>query len=359
MLRIEGLEAVAGTFRLQGVRLVVAESSYAVLLGPPGSGKSVLIETICGLRRAAAGRVFLDGTDITDLEPRDRQIGYVPQDYALFPTKRVAANVTFGLRARGAGRAEARRQIQPLVEMLDLSHLLARWPATLSGGEQQRVALARALATKPRLLLLDEPVSALDEVTRDSVCRDLRRIQRELAITTLHISHNLEEAFSVADLAAVMRDGRIVQTGPLETLVRKPRTAFVARFLRAENVFSGEALGQTVRLGRLELTMAEERSGPISVMIRPEDIGLTAPEKGGHDAESCPPFSGAHATLIPGKVERCVNRGPYVRVDFDGSVPLVVHVSHHAAADLPAEPGATIFASVRPEDVHVLQDDDE
>jgi ABC-type Fe3+/spermidine/putrescine transport system ATPase subunit len=348
VLRIEGLHAAAGTFRLQGVDLAVPESSYTVLLGPPGSGKSVLIETICGLRRAAAGRVFLDGADITGLEPRDRQIGYVPQDYALFPTKRVAANITFGLRARGIPREEARRQTQSLVEMLDLSHLLDRWPGTLSGGEQQRVALARALATRPRLLLLDEPVSALDEGSRESVCRELRRIQRELGVTTLHISHNLEEAFSVADLAAIMCDGRIVQTGPLEALLRRPRTAFVARFLRAENVFNGQADGHAVRIGPLELAMSQQRSGQISVMVRPENIGLTAD----------PGSRSADATLVPGQIERCVDRGPYVRVDFDGPMPLVVHASHRAVADLPAQPGATVFASIRAEDVHVLQEDD-
>ena len=357
MLEIQGLHASAGTFRLQGIELTVPEACYAVLLGPPGSGKSVLIETICGLRRATAGRILLDGVDITNLEPRDRQIGYVPQDYALFATKRVEANVIFGPRMRGLSRQEARRQVEPLVEMLSLGPLLYRWPATLSGGEQQRVALARALATRPRLLLLDEPVSALDEASRDTVCRELRRIQRELAITTLHISHNLEEAFSVADIAAVMRDGRIAQTGPFETLVRRPRTVFVARFLRAENVFAGEADGYAVRIGALELRMSEERTGPVSVMVRPENIGLTAPEKGGHDAESCPPFSGADATLIPGAIERCVDRGAYVRVDFNGHVPLVIHISHHAVAHLTCQPGTPAHAIIHAEDVHLLEDD--
>jgi len=335
VLRIEGLKAAAGTFRLQGITLEVPEASYAVLLG-------------CGLRRPTAGRIFLEGADITRLDPRDRRIGYVPQDYALFPTKRVAANAMFGLRVRGVSREAARQQIQPLVEMLSLGPLLHRWPGTLSGGEQQRVALARALATQPRLLLLDEPVSALDEVSRDRVCRDLRRIQRDLGITTLHISHNLEEAFSVADVAAVMNDGRIVQVGPLETLVRRPRTVFVARFLRAENVFTGEAAGTTVTVGPLSLRMAEDRTGPISVMIRPEHIDLSSGKAGGAPG----------ATVLPATIERRVDRGAYVRVDLDGPVPLVVHASHHALAHLPAEPGAAVFATIRPDHVHVLDEDE-
>ena len=347
MLRIEGLKAVAGTFHLQGVTLEVPEASYAVLLGPPGSGKSVLIETLCGLRRPTAGRILLEGADITRLDPRDRRIGYVPQDYALFPTKRVAANAMFGLRVRGVSRAAARQRIQPLVEMLGLGPLLQRWPGTLSGGEQQRVALARALATNPDLLLLDEPVSALDEVSRDRVCRDLRRIQRDLGITTLHISHNLEEAFSVADVAAVMHDGRIVQVGPLETLVRRPRTVFVAQFLRAENVFTGEADGAAVAVGPLRLRIADDRTGPISVMVRPEHIGLSG------DRQAAEPG----ATVLAATIERRIDRGAYVRIDLNGPVPLVVHASHHALAHLPTEPGATIFATIRPDHVHVLDED--
>ena len=207
--------------------------------------------------------------------------------------------------------------------------------------------MARALATNPRLLLLDEPVSALDEVSRDHVCRELRRIQRELAITTLHISHNLEEAFSVADLAAVMHQGRIVQTGPLDELLRRPRTVFVARFLRAENIFSGHAHDGTISIGSVTLSANTSKTGPVTVMIRPENIGL--------NLDGSPAEPGA--TVIPARVERRVDRGPYVRVDLDGPAPLVVHASHHAVAHLPSEPGARVYAVIHPDTVHLLEED--
>jgi molybdate/tungstate transport system ATP-binding protein len=347
VLAVVGLESRVGAFRLGRLDLSVPAGAYCVVLGPPGSGKSVLLETLCGLRRVHAGSVRLGDLDITYLDPRARRIGYVPQDYALFPSKRVLANLTFGLRARGTSRREARAKVQPLIEMLGVRELVGRWPATLSGGEQQRVALGRALATEPRLLLLDEPVSALDESTRDRVCRELRRIQREFAITTLHVSHNLEEAFSVSDVAAVMRDGRVVQQGPLSALVRQPRTAFVARFLRAENVLSGRADGAVVRLGDLALPLPRAATGPISVMIRPENVGVAT------DNDALDPA----ATHIPARIERRVDRGPYVRLDLDGPLPLVAYASHHLAAHLPTEPGARVVALIHPESVHVLEAD--
>jgi ABC-type Fe3+/spermidine/putrescine transport system ATPase subunit len=347
MLEIERLETQAGAFRLGGIDLAVAAGRYAVLLGPPGSGKSVLIETICGLRPATAGRIRLDGVDITGLPPRDRRIGYVPQDYSLFPTKRVRGNVVYGLHARGLSHEEAQQRLDIVTEMLHLAPLLDRWPATLSGGEQQRVALARALATNPRLLLLDEPVSALDESTREIVCRRLRRIQRELGITTLHISHNIEEAFSVADAAVLMRGGGIVQTGAMEDLVRRPRTPFVARFLRAENVFTGEADGGAVRVGDVALPVDPGATGPVSVMIRPERVAI--------HADAPPPAAGD--AVLPVRIERRVDRGPYVRLDLAGPLPLVAYVSHHAAAALPDTADTELHAVLHPADIRVLEED--
>jgi ABC-type Fe3+/spermidine/putrescine transport system ATPase subunit len=343
MLELKEVRARAGDFELDRVSVTVPSQSYAVLLGPPGSGKSVLIETICGLRRVDAGRIFLERNDITDLAPRDRRIGYVPQDYALFRTKPVRKNILFGLRARGVSCHEAAERIRPIIDLLELEPLLDRWPGTLSGGEQQRVALARALATRPRLLLLDEPVSALDESTRDTVCRELRRIQGELGITTLHISHNLEEAFSVADVALVMRNGAIVQSGSMDDLVRRPDTPFVARFLRAQNVFEGQAEGTTVRVGTLELATAQPTSGPVSVMVRPERVHLSSQAPSGNEG-----------TVLPMRVERAVDRGPYVRVDLTGDVPLVAHLSHRGAKGVTAESGRHVYAILEPDDVFVI-----
>lgn len=315
MLQVEGLETVAGDFRLRGVTLTAPQGSYGVLLGPPGSGKSVLVETICGLRHPTAGRIIIDETDVIGLEPRDRRVGYVPQDYVLFPTKRVVDNVVFGLRSRGVSRRDAVEQIEPIVALLGIAHLLERWPATLSGGEQQRVALARALAIRPRLLLLDEPVSALDEALRERVCRDLRRFQRELGITTVHISHNLEEALAVSDWAAVLDDGELQQCGPMGELLRRPRNVMVARFLRGENIISATAAptsnGQTLlRFAGHGIRISEQREGEVTFMIRPE---LLLVRKLG-----CEPDHAIEAELVD-----AADRGVYERLEFDAGIRVI------------------------------------
>ena len=231
MIEASNLSLQAGTFRVQDVSLHVGDGEYFVLMGATGSGKSLLVKCLCGLVRAETGRILVDGRDVTDLEPRARRVGYLPQEYALFPHLSVARNITFARRARGDSHARALRDARPVVEMLGLAALLDRRPETLSGGEQQRVALARALASRPRLLVLDEPVSALDEPTRREVCEELRRVEREFRLATIHICHNTEEAQALADRVGIMDAGRLVQSGPLDELRARPASRAVARLL--------------------------------------------------------------------------------------------------------------------------------
>ncbi|TKJ35778.1 MAG: hypothetical protein CEE38_14320 [Planctomycetes bacterium B3_Pla] len=230
MIRTEEISFSVGTFQLQRLSIEIAKGEYLILLGPPGSGKTVFLECICGLKRLESGRIYIDDRDVTGLEPRLRGIGYVPQDYALFPHLTVEQNITFGLRVRG--RTE--EKIAETADMLGIRQLMSRSISGLSGGEKQRVALARALVLQPKILLLDEPVCALDEVTRQEVCAQLLAIQRKLGLTTIHVSHNLEEAFSVADRAAILHQGVLQQIGPMDELVSKPNSEFVARFMRCE-----------------------------------------------------------------------------------------------------------------------------
>jgi len=209
MLRIESLSVRVGGFALRDVSMEVARDEYFVLMGPNGAGKTLLLRCIGGLLRVEGGRILIGGRDVTDLEPRERGIGYVPQDGALFPWIDVARNITFPLRVRGSRHRAALRDLAPIIDLLRLEGLLDRHPGTLSGGERQRVAVARALALRPGLLLLDEPVSALDEEARRLVCGHLRRIQRELRIAAVHVCHSSEEAGMVADRRAVLVDGRL------------------------------------------------------------------------------------------------------------------------------------------------------
>jgi ABC-type sugar transport system ATPase subunit len=231
VIRLEGLSLRAGSFEVRGVTLGVADGETFVLLGPNGSGKTLLVQCLCGLVRATGGRLWIDGRDVTDLEPRLRGIGFVPQDSGLFPHLDVARNVTFGLRARGLSRRAALADAAAVVATLRLEALLGRSPSTLSGGERQRVALARALAIRPRLLLLDEPVSALDGPTRAEVLDELRRVRQEFRVTTIHVCHQIDEARAIADRAGVMVEGRLVQTDRIEELLRRPSDPAVARLL--------------------------------------------------------------------------------------------------------------------------------
>lgn len=231
MLRIEKLCLRAGEFRLRDVTLQVAPEEYFVLMGPTGSGKTLLLKAVCGLIRVGSGRIVIDEGDVTDLPPRSRRVGYVPQDSGLFPHLNVARNVTFGLEVGGMSRGEAVTRVLPLAETLGIADLLDRSTINLSGGERQKVALARALARGPKLLLLDEPVSALDEPTRREICQVLRRVQRQFGVATLHVCHNRREARDLADRAGVMSAGRLVQAGTLDDLAADPANPDVRRLL--------------------------------------------------------------------------------------------------------------------------------
>ena len=347
MIRAEEISFSIGTFALQSLTIQIAQGEYFILLGPPGSGKTIFLECLCGLKKIQSGRIRIDGRDVTGLEPRRRGIGYVPQDYALFPHLSVEQNIAFGLRAHGLNQMN----INETADLLGIRHLLPRSIDGLSGGEKQRVALARALVFKPKILLLDEPVCALDEVTRQQVCAQLSDIQRRLSLTTVHVSHNLEEAFSVADRAAVLHEGLLRQIGTLGELLRKPESEFVARFMRCENIFNAEVVGKVaggsntrVRLDRVELQVSGSHSGKLMLMIRPEDL-VVRPGSG---------YNGKGENIIRAKLARRRDCGGYVRVELDGPVKLVAHVTHAESAELEKAHQAGVVVELDLKNIHIL-----
>ena len=200
---------VTGRTILEGASVAIPANTYAVLMGPTGCGKTTMLEIICGLRRPTSGRVLLDGVDVTDLEPRERGIGYVPQDLALFPGLSVREQIGFAPKLRGMAPDELNQRVNRLAEQFGITHLLNRLPDMLSGGEKQRVALARALAAQPKLLLLDEPLSALDESMRAEAVALLQRVQLEHALTVLHVTHSSSEAAALGTLHLRMVAGRL------------------------------------------------------------------------------------------------------------------------------------------------------
>lgn len=355
MIQVTDLRYSVGSFTLE-VSLEIAAGEYFVLMGPTGSGKTAAVECLAGLRRPDSGRIEISGQDATWMEPRRRMVGYVPQDYALFAHRTVRRNIAFGAEVRGWPRERVDHAVSETARFLGIEGLLQRRIPGLSGGERQRVALARALAVRPEVLILDEPVSALDEATREIVCGELRRLQRELKLTTIHISHNVEEAFSVADRAAIFRNGRVEQVGPMEELLRRPGNEFVARFMRCENVFSGEAAGQggiagtPVRVGELAFRVPGAHRGSVTFVVRPENLAIRRPETAQVPRD---------AAVIPVRLSRSVDRGAYVRLELESARhPLVAHMPLAAFQQLNVAEGSNLAAFVAPDSVWVLAGDD-
>ncbi len=267
------------------VTIEIRTGEFFVLLGPSGSGKSTLLRALAGLSHIDHGRIALHGRDVTELPARERGVGLVFQNYALFRHMTVAENIEFALRVRRMRAAERRRRRQELLGLVALEGYDDRYPSQLSGGQQQRVAVARALAHEPAVLLLDEPFGALDAKIRVELRETVRAVQRRLGMTTILVTHDQEESFALADRIGVMQMGRLLEIGTPEELYRHPATRFVARFLGAANMFLGEVSAQGLQLGAT--TVAPRRVAPrpsrdreVILVVRPEDIELAAAGSG-------------------------------------------------------------------------------
>ncbi len=263
---------------LNSINLAIEPGEFIALLGPSGCGKTTALRALSGLEGIDGGEILIDGEDVASVPTNRRDMGMVFQSYSLFPHMTVSENVQFGLRMRRVPAAERKGRAAEALDMVGLAQHGSRYAHQLSGGQQQRVALARALVTRPRVLLLDEPLSALDAKVRVQLRDEIRRIQTELGITTVFVTHDQEEALAVADRVAVMRDGVIEQVGTPEELYSTPASAFVADFVGLSNRVAGFAAGGKATVQGVELTMLGEpvRDGEVTVYIRPEDIAFAA-----------------------------------------------------------------------------------
>ncbi len=346
-LQLENLHRDFGTVKaLNGINIELGEGEFLSLLGPSGCGKTTALRIVAGFDRPDAGRVVVDGKDVTGVPPNKRDMGMVFQAYSLFPNMTARQNVEFGLKIRGRDKTDRGKRVEDLLDLVGLSQAVNRYPHQLSGGMQQRVALARALAIEPRVLLLDEPLSALDAKVRVQLREEIRRIQLELGITTLYVTHDQEEALAISDHVAVMYGGVIEQMGTPSEMYTAPATPFVAEFIGTMNRLEGTVVadGEVEHAGlRLQVDAARgRRQGErVLVLIRPESLELEAASNGGAP------------NTFNGEVLTQTFLGPVTRVKVSGGgTSLIADMSTARAAALPV--GARVTAKIPAEGAKLL-----
>ncbi|MBT3378224.1 MAG: ABC transporter ATP-binding protein [Lentisphaerae bacterium] len=350
MIELKNLSNRWGDFELQDVSLQAERGQYFVILGPCGSGKTLLLEAIAGLHQMARGRVLVDGQDITELPPEKRRIGLVYQQYALFPHLSVRDNIAYGLSYRkDLARGERKQRVDKMLELLDIEYLADRKrPVGLSGGEAQKVALGRALAIEPDVLLLDEPMSSLDQRARSTVVTILKNITKELNVPVVHVTHDYTEAATLADQVMILNRGREAQTGTVEDVFWKPKSRFVADFLGVENIFEGawtqgEDGSPALKTTDLEITVpGRECTGNGAVCVRPEDVRLeAAPES---------------RNTFEGTVREVLDQGFTIRLRITvRDTNVTVRVPRREFTELGVNVGTKTYLALPERQLHILE----
>ncbi|MCD6409017.1 MAG: ABC transporter ATP-binding protein [Candidatus Verstraetearchaeota archaeon] len=337
-------------FNISRVSMYCRKGEYFVIMGPTGAGKTLLLQLIAGIEYPDSGSILIDDLDVTYHPPEKRRVGYVPQNYALFPHLDVFENIAFGLKLRKLSRLEIEKRVKELAEHLGIEHLLHRDVKTLSGGEQQRVALARALAVDPSILLLDEPLSALDTKTRESLRDYLKKINKDFQVTAVHVTHDFIEALSLADRMAIMNKGQLLQVGTPDEILSHPSNRFVAEFTGSINVLRGKA---SPREGATEIKVANtsvwaigQHQGEVTAIIRPESI-LVAKEKPRTSARN----------VFQATVDGIEHRGAVyaVKLITDEGLSFTAYITRSALLELDLKPGDRAFLFFKASEVHLLR----
>ena len=343
-LKLAGIRKEFGSFQaLRDIDLSIAQGEFVCFLGPSGCGKTTLLRIIAGLETQTAGSIHQAGRDITRLPPADRDYGIVFQSYALFPNLSVADNVAYGLVNRRQPKAAIAKRVEELLALVGLPGSGGKFPAQLSGGQQQRIALARALATSPGLLLLDEPLSALDALERVRLRQEIRSLQAKLGVTTIMVTHDQEEALSVADRIVVMNRGAIEQVGTPMQVYRDPTSPFVADFVDKINVLAGRLHpGRQVEIGtrRFACEHDTEAAREVKVYLRPEDVLAR-------------PIAEGDANVFHADIDKIEFLGSYclvrVRSDAIGEQPVTVYLSLNFLAEQRLDVGSRLPLKLLPE----------
>jgi spermidine/putrescine ABC transporter ATP-binding subunit len=324
-------------FAVRGLDLEIREGEFVTLLGPSGCGKTTTLRMIAGFVQPTSGTVYLGDEDVTRLPPNKRGIGMVFQDYALFPHMTIGENIAFGLTERRVDKAAISKRVKELLELVQLATVEHRYPPELSGGQQQRIAVARAVAYSPRVLLMDEPLGALDLKLREAMQAEIRQIQQRLGTTTVYVTHDQTEAMHMSDRIVVMKDGLIDQMGSAEEIYNHPRTRFVADFIGQINLLDGAVVDRdgalaVIEIGgtRVRMQAASQVSGRVSVGIRPQHLMFS-----GNGADT------AGANVLHGAIRGRTFSGNlmHVEVELDGGQSVTVETSPDAKI---AAPGARV-----------------
>jgi len=348
MIAVKNLKVDLGNFLLQDINLDIKSGEYFIILGPTGAGKTVLLEAIAGLYPVLKGEVWVDGREITKFSPEERGIGIVYQDQALFPHLSVEENIAFGLKMRKYTKQGIKAKIDAMAEIVGIVHLLDRSPVTLSGGEKQRAALARALVTEPKVLLLDEPLSALDPETRERLQQELREMHHRVKVTIIHVTHDFEEAIALGHRVAVLNDGRIAQVGTSEEILRQPNSEFIAHFALSRNIFAGRVEGGTdgclvTDIGGAKLVVITELKGEVRLSLRPEDILI-----------SKEPLQSTARNSFQGVVSDIADRGSVVYVTVTLPPDFICLVTKQSFEELELRKGVRVWITFKASAIHVF-----
>ena len=346
---IEGAHARLGDFKLSEIDLSVASGEFFVILGPSGAGKTVLLDLIAGFIYPKRGRIVLGDVDVTYLPTERRHIGYMFQNYALFPNMSVYKNIEFGLAyTKLQNRVQRTEEI---MELVGIKNLRDRTPTTLSGGEKQRVALARSLIVEPQVLLLDEPLSALDPRSRDVIREELRDVIDQFGITALFVTHDQMDARLLADRVGIMYDGKLIQTGSVHQVYDKPENKEVAAFVGMENLIEGKVVAQeggivTVVVGdtTIEAVANYEKDERVTLGIRPENVTLMLE-----------PIATSARNTLRGTVSQILNLGPLNKVIIDCGFPLTSYITNLSIERLHLKEGVEVTASFKASGVNVMR----
>jgi len=365
MIEIKNLEVTLGNFSLEPLNLEIEDGQYFIILGPSGVGKTVLVECIAGLHRLQKGEIWIDGRNVTTLRPEERNISYVPQDYALFPHLTVEENIRVGLRARKLSTLEARERVEKVARLLGVTPLLSRLPHTLSGGEKQRVALARALAIQPKLLLFDEPLVALDREKKHNLWLELKKIHEELSLTILHVTHDFEEAYTLGDKIAVILGGRLEQVGKRTEVFYHPKSPRLAHFMGIKNVLSGIVMAAEPKEDYLQIKWGKyllhtpfydrEVGRSVSFCIRPEEVMVIR--------EDQPLKANLKENILQGRIVGEVPGGPTYLVFFkvdgapeEAAYHLEIQLPSHAYHRLNLAQRKEVRLSLKKSAIHVFEE---